>query len=687
MFHEQGSAGGGAMQLTISGTLTLNGTICADASSDIPSYAGCGSGGSILLNVATLEGAGVITANGGSGPTNCNGGAGGGGRIAIYYTNAPTFNFAGQVFALGGGPGNCPNTLCGGAGTVYYQNAAQIGDLLVANGGRLGASTPVTIPQCGVLTVSSNAVLELSPGVTLFSLHLGPNGILTAHTTVFATEGSGHSPLTIGVLGDATLDPGSALTVDGKGFPQWSDLGPGAPPLSADYGAGASYGGLGGAGWSSAPVGTAYGSLTMAMDFGSAGGASDNGDAGTAGGGAINLVITGTLTVNGTISANGASDNSTLGGCGSGGSILISANTLRGSGTISANGGTGPADCDGGGGGGGRIALYYTTTDFNFGTQVFARGGGPFTCPNRLWGGAGTIFYKSNTQSVGNLVIDNGGNVGAQTPVTSPVASDLTISGGAVATASHGLTMNTLYLGTNSTLTDLPGDPSLDVLVWNSARLDAGSAISADATGYPVGANLGPGAPPDTSDYGGGGGYGGPGGPGYGGALGGTTYGFLTQPVDLGSACCRRTRHPRWRRDSAHRRGPAGSQRHDFGQRRLGPAIEWRLRVRRQHLVDGRLACRGRQRLRRRRHRTLELRWRQRGRRAHCNILFRSLRLRCHHPGFGSARWTFQLPRASGRHGHRLYGGHEHFARARGALLVTEWGFAETLGRLHRPGL
>ena len=290
------------------------------------------------------------------------------------------------------------------------------------------------------------------------------------------------------------------------------------------------------AGWTSAQIGTAYGSLTSPTDFGSAGGGAADGDPGTPGGGVVHLAVGGALAVNGTISANGASDSSTHGGCGSGGSILITANALHGTGTISASGGSGPDDCDGGAGGGGRIALYYTTTDFNFTNHVFARGGGPFDCPNRLWGGAGTIYFQSTTQSVGNLIVDNGGHVGAQTPITSPVTMNLVVSGGAAASASRGLTMNTLYLGTNSTLMDLPGDPSLDLLVLNGARLDPGSVISADATGYPLGANLGPGAPPAASDYGGGGGNGGPGGAGYGGAPGGGTYGFLAQPVDLGSA-------------------------------------------------------------------------------------------------------------------------------------------------------
>ena len=47
---------------------------------------GGGSGGSILINVTTLEGEGVINASGGDG--NGNGGGGSGGRIAVYFYNS-----------------------------------------------------------------------------------------------------------------------------------------------------------------------------------------------------------------------------------------------------------------------------------------------------------------------------------------------------------------------------------------------------------------------------------------------------------------------------------------------------------------------------------------------------------------------------------------------------------------------
>ena len=83
--------GGGAIQLKVRNTLTVNGTISAG-----PNYAGyfagAGSGGSIWLDTSTLAGSGVIKANGGpDGDYSSNGS--GGGRVAIYATHTLLANY------------------------------------------------------------------------------------------------------------------------------------------------------------------------------------------------------------------------------------------------------------------------------------------------------------------------------------------------------------------------------------------------------------------------------------------------------------------------------------------------------------------------------------------------------------------------------------------------------------------
>ncbi len=97
-------------------------------------------------------------------------------------------------------------------------------------------------------------------------------------------------------------------------------------------------------------------------------------------------------------------------GGGSGGSVWLTVGTLAGAGTISANGGMGNGFglWGGGGGGGGRIAIQYGVNLF-FGTTS-ARGGS-----GSAWGGAGTIYTKANSQSWGQVLVDNGGQAGTNT--------------------------------------------------------------------------------------------------------------------------------------------------------------------------------------------------------------------------------------------------------------------------------
>jgi fibronectin type 3 domain-containing protein len=85
-----------------------------------------GSGGGIRLDVGTLEGAGIISADGGT-VTSGAGGAGGGGRIAIYWWNAQNLDPAG-ITATGGtsAPG------AAGAGTVHVAESEAPTDLVVA---------------------------------------------------------------------------------------------------------------------------------------------------------------------------------------------------------------------------------------------------------------------------------------------------------------------------------------------------------------------------------------------------------------------------------------------------------------------------------------------------------------------------------------------------------------------------
>jgi hypothetical protein len=75
-----GGAGGGAIRLTVAGTLQLDGVISANGLSAV-TYGGSGSGGSLWITADTLTGSGSINALGGAAASY--GAAGGGGRIAL----------------------------------------------------------------------------------------------------------------------------------------------------------------------------------------------------------------------------------------------------------------------------------------------------------------------------------------------------------------------------------------------------------------------------------------------------------------------------------------------------------------------------------------------------------------------------------------------------------------------------
>ncbi len=331
--------------------------------------------------------------------------------------------------------------------------------------------------------------------------------LVITNSSVLTLRGDPGLPAFKGVRINAenvTIDSGSSISADGRGYPQHS--GPGT--VESGNGGGG-YGGKGGAGGYGGG-GPTYGSARQPVDPGSGGGELYM-NPGAPGGGAIRLVVSNTLTNDGIISANGE-DPPDLGGAGSGGSIYVTTNVLSGSGSFTANGGTGGH----GGGGGGRIAIYYQAS--TFAGQAEGTGGTGYA--NGEDGTVGFFDTVSNDMYVYTVwrFLDSDGNVFNYNNVTFENAQILFET-------NTSLTAATLTL-TDSSITTVPGwKLELDV---GDLTLDATSSISADGKGY--GNRSGPGA----VDGNGGGGYGGSGGAGaFSG--GGSTYGSAVAPVDLGS--------------------------------------------------------------------------------------------------------------------------------------------------------
>jgi hypothetical protein len=359
-----GGAGGGAIRLRVAGTLTVDGELTANGSGG----SGGGAGGSLFVSAGTLTGGGAVAANGGTGGDGD--GGGGGGRIALYFANN---TFAGSITALGG-PGGSGSG--GGHGTIYTKPAHhEAGTLLIDGTGRSNAvETPITSPQPFALTLVNATVYPDSP-LLLGSLLIKANATLT--------HPAGGPRLQVTVLGSAMIETGGAIGVDGRGYR--SETGPGAGRRSYYASSGAGYGGPGGrATYVDGPPllgGGTYGSEVMPIDLGSGGGGVGvSGAPGGSGGGAIQLAVGGTLTVDGRISANGTAGVSG----GSGGSVLLMVGQLVGNGAINANGGG--SGNGNGSGGGGRIAIHATT--FGFSGITTMSGGTPGT--DSYSGGVGT---------------------------------------------------------------------------------------------------------------------------------------------------------------------------------------------------------------------------------------------------------------------------------------------------------
>ncbi len=340
--NDNSGRGGGAIRLSVTGALTLNGTISANGLPTGQWWNGCGAGGSIWATVGTLTGAGKLTADGGVYDwTN----DGGGGRIAVYCDNTAGFSGFASCTAEGRNAQD---------GTVGFHNAAGH-DLRVW---QHYIVEPSSTSLWRNVTLQTNAVWELYGGARLAVssvLTLGSNATLTVHNLNTTGRVAGAWAGLGATVAAQTLDVTrtAKITADGEGY------GVCRGPGIGTGGGGGSHGGSGA--WQDAEVsGPRYGSALQPTTPGTGGGGDPgNNDNTGRGGGAMRLVVAGTLILDGTISANGLPTGQWWNGCGAGGSIWATAGTLTGAGRLKADGGVYDWHNDGGGG---RIAVYCDNT-------------------------------------------------------------------------------------------------------------------------------------------------------------------------------------------------------------------------------------------------------------------------------------------------------------------------------------
>ncbi|MBV9494350.1 MAG: hypothetical protein JOZ54_08885, partial [Acidobacteria bacterium] len=245
--------------------------------------------------------------------------------------------------------------------------------------------------DANALTVDHGAKLEANGALHATTMRVLDSSIVT-HTAI--ADGTKNWKLSIDA-GTLEVDATSAIDVTGKGYDS-SRASDQLGGVSASSAAG-SHGGNGGNDGLATDA-----TYDSAFDPQLPGGASY-----TSAGGGVVRIHADQFVLNGKILANGATDLPyvTVYG-GAGGAIRIDANSLTGSGEIHADGGVAPTY--GAGGGGGRIAVYATTLGLDR-AHVTAHGGlysdGTYIASN---GAAGTLFFKTGSATLGDLVADNG---------------------------------------------------------------------------------------------------------------------------------------------------------------------------------------------------------------------------------------------------------------------------------------
>ncbi|HAT73615.1 MAG TPA: hypothetical protein DCS08_01255, partial [Candidatus Moranbacteria bacterium] len=296
---------------------------------------------------------------------------------------------------------NCDGSSPESVDDVVINTASANQPILDLAGGKTINSLSIGSSAVSTLTLSNGLVdINVNKLTITNNLTIGGSGTITSTANTTAQT---HS-VNMAVGGNVDIASGGKIDVTGKGLSGGvintigNGTGGGGKTTCTTQGSGGGggYGGVGGSGLAGcgASGGSEYkqDSTSQPTDLGSGGGGS-NSATGGAGGGSAKLVISGTLSLTGSILAdggNGSNGTGGGGGAGSGGSIWIQSGSITNSGTIRAkggNGGTGSYNA-GGGGAGGRISLNFTKAS-GYNLTNTATGGTGYQA-----GGNGSIYYN-----------------------------------------------------------------------------------------------------------------------------------------------------------------------------------------------------------------------------------------------------------------------------------------------------
>ncbi len=316
---------------------------------------------------------------------------------------------AGEVYKVGAMI--CEGSCSDGALVVDGNTAADnTVDGSLIPGGPFNASNPLVIDTAIVRT---NRIYNFTSVVLR-------DGAVVTHSQG-AGAGTTSPGLDFKVQGTMSIDAGSSINLDYKGYPTLGSIVTGTygPGSLGGTGSGAGYGGEGGTSHY-ASGGSPYGAPPAAPRLGSGGRRGyDNANLNGIGGGSIKIEAT-TLSISGWIFARGEDGTKRSGydegnGGGSGGGIyILSPNSVNASriNVEGGNGGIGEYGGDGGGGGaGGRITIEGPAS----GSPILSGGAGGSGAPNGGPGSAGgfdnTPSYAPGSAEVGwTLMHDTGTN-------------------------------------------------------------------------------------------------------------------------------------------------------------------------------------------------------------------------------------------------------------------------------------
>ena len=353
----------------------------------------------------------------------------------------------------------CPTQ---GTYTVSTAAATATGSIVVGgDGGAVSFTSNYKHDIAGGLYMLSGATCTFgywsSPNEVTGDFFLGRGAVLT-HTAT--TSGSAELyKLNFEVGGDATLEAGSTVNIQNKGFGGTANC----PGRTSSGTGGSAFAGLG-----SESGNKPYGSILHPFSLGS------RGYSGT-GGGAFKLIVEGDVVMNGSIVAS-----STPGAYapGTGGSVWISGASVKGSGSISVRAQS--QDSWGMASSAGRIAVY----------QTERIGWSDYTPSVDMAGYSGGTYYREDGSGKGELYVSQANNASGQTwiPMGDDALADyakvmVTVSGGnAIA-----VTNRTWRAGSTLKLRDMSLSAANAKVYLKSSKIKILSRDHKDGEGWPGG--------------------------------------------------------------------------------------------------------------------------------------------------------------------------------------------------------